>query len=96
MDMSLGALWVSMSTAAKGIVIVMIIMSVYSLTVAFERFLYYRKARNQSVAYAKMVTVFLKQDKLQDAIEAAEGWDLDRRIEQQNDRIDQNICSNCN
>ena len=46
-------------------------MSIYSLTVAFERFLYYRKARNQSVAYAKMVTGFLKQDKLQEAIDAS-------------------------
>jgi biopolymer transport protein ExbB/TolQ len=51
--------------------VLLIIMSIYSLTVAFERFLYYRKARNQSVAYAKMVTQYLKQDKLQEAIDAS-------------------------
>jgi biopolymer transport protein ExbB/biopolymer transport protein TolQ len=64
-------LWGKMTIVAQGVVVVLIIMSVYSLTIAFERFLYYRKARNQSVAYAKMVTVFLKQDKLQDAIDAS-------------------------
>jgi biopolymer transport protein ExbB len=64
-------LWGKMTIVAQGVVVVLIVMSVYSLTIAFERFLYYRKARNQSVAYAKMVTVFLKQDKLQDAIDAS-------------------------
>ena len=49
-------LWNTMTPIAKGVVVLLIIMSIYSLTVAFERFLYYRKARNQSVAYAKMVT----------------------------------------
>lgn len=64
-------LWGKMTIVAQGVVVVLLVMSVYSLTIAFERFLYYRKARNQSVAYAKMVTVFLKQDKLQDAIDAS-------------------------
>ena len=64
-------LWGKMTIVAQGVVVLLIIMSIYSLTIAFERFLYYRKARNQSVAYAKMVTGFLKQDKLQDAIDAS-------------------------
>ena len=64
-------LWNQMTPIAKGVVVLLIIMSIYSLTVAFERFLYYRKARNQSVAYAKMVTTYLKQDKLQEAIDAS-------------------------
>ena len=64
-------LWNTMTPIAKGVVVLLIIMSIYSLTVAFERFLYYRKARNQSVAYAKMVTQYLKQDKLQEAIDAS-------------------------
>ena len=67
-------LWGKMTIIAQGVVVVLIIMSVYSLTIAFERFLYYRKARNQSVAYAKMVTGFLKQDKLQEAIDASKKY----------------------
>ena len=64
-------LWHKMTIIAQGVVVLLIIMSIYSLTVAFERWLYYRKARNQSVAYAKLVTGFLKQDKLQEAIDAS-------------------------
>jgi len=64
-------LWHKMTIIAQGVVVLLIIMSVYSLTVAFERFLYYRRARNQSVAYAKLVTGFLKQDKLQEAIDSS-------------------------
>lgn len=67
-------LWNTMTPIAKGVVVLLIIMSIYSLTVAFERFLYYRKARNQSVAYAKMVTTYLKQDKLQEAIDASKKY----------------------
>src|SRR6187549_2498125 len=64
-------LWNQMTPIAQGVVVLLLIMSIYSLTVAFERFLYYRKARNQSVAYAKLVTGYLKQDKLQEAIDAS-------------------------
>jgi biopolymer transport protein ExbB len=64
-------LWNQMTIIAQAVVVLLIIMSIYSLTVAFERFLYYRKARNQSVAYAKIVTQYLKQDKLQEAIDAS-------------------------
>jgi biopolymer transport protein ExbB len=67
-------LWGKMTIIAQGVVVVLLIMSVYSLTIAFERFLYYRKARNQSVAYAKLVTGFLKQDKLQEAIDASKKY----------------------
>jgi hypothetical protein len=49
MDMSFGALWVSMSAAAKAIVIVMIIMSIYSIWVMIERYITFIQARNQSL-----------------------------------------------
>src|SRR5919199_1230759 len=39
MDMSLGTLWTSMSGLAKGVVILMAIMSVYSIWVMIERFI---------------------------------------------------------
>ena len=38
-------LWGKMTIIAQGVVVVLIIMSIYSLTIAFERFLYYRKAK---------------------------------------------------
>ena len=55
MDMSLGALWVSRSNAAKGIVIVMIIMSVYSIAIMVERYLTYSAAKKQSREFAPRV-----------------------------------------
>jgi len=63
--------WHSMTILAKGIVVLLFLMSIYSLTIAVERFIYYNKAKKQSLAFAKLVTQFLKQDKLQEAIDSS-------------------------
>jgi len=68
MDMSLGALWVSMSTAAKGIVIVMIIMSVYSIWVMIERFITFNQAKNQSLKLLGALSNVLTKGDYQQAI----------------------------
>ena len=60
-------LWHTMTPLAKGVAVLLILMSVYSLTVAVERFIYYSKAKKQSLAFARLVTGFLKQDKLHEA-----------------------------
>ena len=44
-------LWHSMTILAKLVALLLCIMSIYSLTVAAERFLYYRKAKKQSVDF---------------------------------------------
>jgi biopolymer transport protein TolQ len=49
MDMSLPALWASMTWAAKAIVIVMVLMSIFSIWVMVERFITFQKAKNQSL-----------------------------------------------
>jgi biopolymer transport protein ExbB/biopolymer transport protein TolQ len=49
MDMSLQALWNSMNWSAKAVVIVMFIMSIYSIWVMVERFITFQKAKNQSL-----------------------------------------------
>ncbi len=49
MDMSPVALWNSMGGLAKGVVILMIIMSVYSIWVMVERFITFQRAKNQSL-----------------------------------------------
>jgi len=49
MDMSLPALWASMTWAAKAIVIVMVFMSIFSIWVMVERFITFQKAKNQSL-----------------------------------------------
>ena len=67
-------LWHTMTILAKLVAILLLLMSVYSLTVAVERFLYYRKAKKQSVDFARLVTGYLKQDKLQEAIDSSKKY----------------------
>ncbi len=69
MDMSLGALWVSMSAAAKGIVIVMIIMSIYSIWVMVERFITFQQAKNQSLKLLGALSNVLTRGDYQQAID---------------------------
>ncbi|MGE5235322.1 MAG: MotA/TolQ/ExbB proton channel family protein [Acidobacteriota bacterium] len=65
------ALWQSMGGLAKSVAILLLGMSIYSLTVAVERFIVYRGAKKQSLDFAKQVTQFLKQNRPQDAIAAS-------------------------
>src|SRR2546426_2825759 len=67
-------LWHTMTPLAKGDAVLLIIMSVYSLTVAIERWIFFSKAKKQSLAFAKLVTLHLKQDKLQDAIDSSKKY----------------------
>jgi biopolymer transport protein ExbB/TolQ len=71
MDMSPLALWGSMTPIAKGVVVALIILSVWSLYICVERLLLFRKAQRQSLAFAKQVTDHLKHDRPQAAIDAA-------------------------
>jgi len=67
-------LWHTMTPLAKGDAVLLIIMSVYSLTVAIERWIFFSKAKKQSLAFAKLVTLHLKQDKLQEAIDSSKRY----------------------
>jgi biopolymer transport protein ExbB len=67
-------LWQTMTPLAKGDAVLLIIMSVYSLTVAIERWIFFQKAKKQSLAFAKLVTLHLKQDKLQEAIDSSKKY----------------------
>jgi biopolymer transport protein ExbB/TolQ len=70
MDFGPVALWQSMGMIAKLVVILLAILSVYSLTVAAERWLLYRQAKKQSLEFARLVTQHLKQNRPQEAIAA--------------------------
>ncbi|HEY3122695.1 MAG TPA: MotA/TolQ/ExbB proton channel family protein [Thermoanaerobaculia bacterium] len=68
------ALWHQMTILAKGVCVLLILMSIYSLTVAIERWIFFSKAKKQSLAFAKLVTLHLKQDKLQEAIDSSKKY----------------------
>jgi biopolymer transport protein ExbB/biopolymer transport protein TolQ len=69
MDMSLGALWTSMSLLAKGVVILMGIMSIYSLWVMIERFITFNRAKNQSLRLLGQLSNVLTKGDYQQAID---------------------------
>src|SRR5262245_12508202 len=51
MDFSIVHMWSQMGMVAKGVVIILLIMSMYSIGITVERFLTFRKGRTQSIGY---------------------------------------------
>jgi biopolymer transport protein ExbB/TolQ len=68
---TLVGMWHTMNWAARAVVIVLAIMSVWSLTIAIERVWRFMKARRESLHVALGVTPLLKQHKLEEAINFA-------------------------
>ncbi len=76
MSFSLLDIWTHMGLTAKLVNFVMLIMSVYSLSIMIERFMTYRKAKKQSRAYAPKVAKLLKDGKIQEAIKISSGKEV--------------------
>jgi len=72
--MSIGfmELWGNMGLMAKGVVVILAIMSIWSIGVMFERYMTYRAARKQSREFAPAVAEALRTGNIRDAIELAE------------------------
>jgi biopolymer transport protein ExbB/TolQ len=73
---TLMGMWNSMNWLAKGVVIVLAIMSIWSLTIAIERLYRFQMAKNESLRLAREVTPLLKAHKLDDAINLARKKDF--------------------
>jgi biopolymer transport protein ExbB/biopolymer transport protein TolQ len=71
MEMNPLAIWEQMTILNKGVIVILIILSVWSLYVTVERLIMFRKARRQSLLFAKQATEHLKNDRPQAAIDAA-------------------------
>ena len=65
---SILGLWESMTWMGKSVVIVLALMSVWSLTIAIERLWKFQKAKKESLQVAVGITPLLKQHKLAEAI----------------------------
>src|ERR671925_1968839 len=74
MDLSLIELWNQMGWFAKGIVFVMVIMSVYSLTIMVQKWWGLRKAQRETIKFAPEFSQFLEEDNLTEAIRLAESY----------------------
>ena len=71
MELNPLVLWEQMTILNKGVIIILICLSIWSLYVCVERAITFRKARRQSLLYAKQFTEHLKSDRPQAAIDAA-------------------------
>lgn len=72
------AIWESMGYTAKGVVLVLLIMSVYSLGLSIERYIKLAKARKQSLILVERVASVLEEGKLGEALREAERSDYDK------------------
>src|SRR5690349_24505707 len=74
MDFSLLGLWHQMGNFAKGIVVVMAVMSIYSLTVMVSKWWNLRAAQGETRKFAPEFSQFLEEDNLTEAIKLAESY----------------------
>jgi biopolymer transport protein ExbB len=74
MDLSLMEMWRSMGNFARGIVFVMLIMSIYSLTIMVAKWWGLRKAQKETIKFAPEFSQFLEEDNLTEAIKLAESY----------------------
>jgi biopolymer transport protein ExbB len=74
MNLSLMELWQSMGYFAKGIVFTLAIMSIWSLTIMFQKWWSIRRAQAETKKFAPEFSQFLEEDNLSEAIRLAEGY----------------------
>jgi biopolymer transport protein ExbB/biopolymer transport protein TolQ len=74
MDLSLIALYQSMGMFAKGIVVTLFLMSMWSLTVMFSKWWSLRAAKAETLKFAPEFSQFLEEDNLGEAIKLAETY----------------------
>lgn len=70
----IGHLWSQMGTLAKAVVIVMFLMSAWSIGVMIDRLMAFSAARKQSRAFAPAVAGALRDGKLDEAIKIADRY----------------------
>ncbi len=74
MNMSIGFIWEHSPPFAKGIWIVLAIMSLWSLSVAFGKWWNLRKAQKETLKFAPEFSQFLEEDNLTEAINLAQSY----------------------
>ena len=72
MGLNIAELWSQMGPVAKGVVVILGIMSAYSISVMIERWITYRGARKQSRVFTPAVAECLKEGKLDEAVALGE------------------------
>jgi len=68
----LRSMWANMGIPAKGVVVILAIMSAWSIGVMIDRYIAFSQARKQSREFAPAVAGCLKEGKIEEAISVAE------------------------
>ena len=74
MNLSLTQLWHEIPIFAKMIWVVLVIMSIWSLTVAIGKWWNLRKAQKETIKFAPEFSQFLEEDNLNEAIKLADNY----------------------
>jgi biopolymer transport protein ExbB/TolQ len=67
-------MWHSMGIPAKSVAMFLFVMSIWSISVMFEKFLMYRSAVKQSVQFLPQITGFMRKGDLQGAIDTSKKY----------------------
>ena len=71
MEMTPWGMFVQAGLVAKAVILLLVGLSIYSLSIMFEKFTSYRAARSESLEFLPAVTRCLKSDKLQEAVDTS-------------------------
>src|SRR2546422_5672811 len=71
MEMSLLEMFTKSGWVAKTVIVILLILSIYSISIMFEKFNSYKAARKESLEFLPAVTRCLKADKLQEAVDTS-------------------------
>jgi biopolymer transport protein ExbB/biopolymer transport protein TolQ len=71
MSFDLISMWNSAGYVAKAVIVILLLCSIWTLKVAVEKFLAYNASRKESTEYLPHLVNYLKQGKIQEAIDAS-------------------------
>lgn len=71
MEMSLTSMFMQAGWVAKTVILVLLVLSIYSISIMFEKFNSFKAARKESLEFLPAVTRCLKADKLQEAVDTS-------------------------
>lgn len=69
--MDLGTMWASMGPIPKGVVFVLLLMSIYSIAIGVERIIVYSKAKKQSNILLRLIGKLWQEGKIEESIKVS-------------------------
>ncbi len=71
MHWDLGSMWSAMGIIPKGVIFVLLFMSIYSIAVGIERLFVFSKAKKQSNILLRLISKLWQEDKLEESIKVS-------------------------